>query len=370
MVDNLKILILNDYRTATGGADRMALAMADELTALGHNTIFWAPQDVVGLSYSKSPRFIMQNFFNFRIFYTLRKLIQNEAPEIIVVHSWTKQLSISCIWATQNIPTYIVTHDYFLTCPNGGQFNYSTRMLCPLNGGSFQCLTTNCDKNNYRTKLYRTVRFYLQSWILQHIKPNVVCLNRTQMKMFAKHKLNCQYVPNSLRYLTGVVQGSCGDEILYVGRPDPEKGLDRVLDASIGSKLKFSIVGPDHDTSGLAGPNVTFLGWKSGPEIEEQFHKARLLVFPSRWLEVDPLVPLEACANGVPVYCSSDNVFADTLNAYGLGDFIFKTDTDLKKNLNAMYERSGDPKLRKKFRELFDSENKLREGFITHEVTY
>lgn len=54
----------------------------------------------------------------------LNTLKENET--IIHVHTWTKVLSsaIFAIADKKNIPVFLTVHDYFLTCPNGGCYDY------------------------------------------------------------------------------------------------------------------------------------------------------------------------------------------------------------------------------------------------------
>lgn len=107
--------------------------------------------------------------------------------------------------------------------------------------------------------------------------------------------------------------------ILYVGRFDPIKGIDRLLAAVSGLKAKSPPVpirvvlvgGGEEDTpevralraagSGLGlGGSITFAGRKAHEELPDYYRAADVLVLPSHY-ESFGLVILEALACGTPV---------------------------------------------------------------------
>ena len=99
---------------------------------------------------------------------------------------------------------------------------------------------------------------------------------------------------------------SASDEVLYVGRLAPEKGVDTLLDAwrVASPPHRLTVIGDGPSRDGLvrsAPAGVTFAGRLSGAEVRDRLLRARALVFPSRWFEGQGLVGLEACAAGTPV---------------------------------------------------------------------
>ena len=356
-----RILIINDHRYPLGGADRISNEMLQFFQKKGYITKFFSYDDVDVEYYDKVWSNVLKNLFNIRVYCLLRGLIREYQPDVIFVHSWTKKLSPSCFLASRGFNVNIVAHDYFLMCPNGGQYNYRKKVKCNLKGGSLSCAFENCDKNSYLQKLYRLIRFSLQALVLGVVRPHVVCLNRMQVDMLFASKFQTTYRPNDVSYIEARFGSTVGKNILYIGRPDPEKGLDRIIDLASNVDYSFDLVGVDrNDLDDGIDEKVTFFGWCNPEQIQQRMDAARLLIFPSRWLEVDPLVPLEACSFGVPVYCSGDNLFAETLRAYGLDRFIFHNEEELVSNLGKIYKESGIAKTRKVFFRLFLDERRRR----------
>jgi len=118
--------------------------------------------------------------------------------------------------------------------------------------------------------------------------------------------------------------------VLYVGSVHFRKGLRYLIKAIAGipeSSVSVRIVGPKSNPSGIDDlsipENVTFVGTKSGSELEREYEHADLFVQPS--LEEGlSLVIGEALAAGLPVIatCSTG---ASELFSHGHGGWIVKS---------------------------------------------
>jgi glycosyltransferase involved in cell wall biosynthesis len=95
-----------------------------------------------------------------------------------------------------------------------------------------------------------------------------------------------------------------GPNVLYVGRLDEAKGVDRLLDAwaSAGSGRRLVVAGdgPLGDRV-RADPRVVALGQVSPEQVGRAMDEAAYVVVPSRFFEGYPLVVAEAFARGRPV---------------------------------------------------------------------
>jgi glycosyltransferase involved in cell wall biosynthesis len=112
-----------------------------------------------------------------------------------------------------------------------------------------------------------------------------------------------------------------GRTVLYVGRLDEAKGIDRLLDAwtaaggrdaLAGRRLVVAGDGPMADrvsAAAAADPSVRWLGQVSRDEVGRAITEAAYLVVPSRVFEGYPLVVAEAFARGRPVLtCTGGSV--------------------------------------------------------------
>jgi alpha-maltose-1-phosphate synthase len=105
------------------------------------------------------------------------------------------------------------------------------------------------------------------------------------------------------------------DEVLFVGRLEPQKNVDALLDAAAvlrdaGRQLIVRIVGDGNERKRLHAKathlrlsNVVFEGRRTPAQIAEAYARATVVVLPSTH-EGMPLVLLEAMAAGAPVVAS------------------------------------------------------------------
>ena len=113
--------------------------------------------------------------------------------------------------------------------------------------------------------------------------------------------------------------------ILYVGRLDPNKGIDTAIEAMrhLPAQARLEVIG-GWDTAeetrlrklatgeGVAG-RVHFAGQRGRAEIVEAYGRADVVVFPVRWEEPWGLVPLEAMGRGRPVVATGRGGSAEYL---------------------------------------------------------
>lgn len=99
--------------------------------------------------------------------------------------------------------------------------------------------------------------------------------------------------------------------LLFVGRHDPQKGLDILLEAMKNVErvnLHLHVIGApvvSKDTGkNLDLPNVTFHGWLDRDRVNEFISGVDAVVMPSRW-EAFGLVAIEAMRLGKPVIASN-----------------------------------------------------------------
>jgi len=106
------------------------------------------------------------------------------------------------------------------------------------------------------------------------------------------------------------VSGRPGQDVLYVGRLDEAKGIDRLLDAwRLGGRdsgRRLTVVGDGPFRSRVeevvrTDPQVRWLGQVPRAEVAEAMASAAYLVVPSRVFEGYPLAVAEAFGRGRPV---------------------------------------------------------------------
>jgi glycosyltransferase involved in cell wall biosynthesis len=114
---------------------------------------------------------------------------------------------------------------------------------------------------------------------------------------------------------------------LYVGRLDPEKGLDTLLEAFRDVPGELVLVGTGSDEErlrGLAGERVRFEGPKDRDELVASYRDADVFVLPSR-SEPWGMVLNEAAAASLPLVATEESGAAQDLIEEGVNGFRVRT---------------------------------------------
>jgi phosphatidylinositol alpha-mannosyltransferase len=124
---------------------------------------------------------------------------------------------------------------------------------------------------------------------------------------------NYAVIPNGIDYaaLASLSAARSGRTILFVGRPEPRKGLSVLLDAfrRLDGTAELVLVGP----SGSYGRGVRALGRVDDAELRQRLAEADLLCAPSLRGESFGLVLVEAMAAGLPVVASRIPGYVDVV---------------------------------------------------------
>jgi glycosyltransferase involved in cell wall biosynthesis len=108
------------------------------------------------------------------------------------------------------------------------------------------------------------------------------------------------------------------DQLLFIGRLTPEKGIETLLDAAEKANLNLHIIGDGplrslvEQRASLCS-SITYAGFSTPKEVAAALQRTRALVIASTSYEGMPLVVLEAFAAGTPVIA---------LRLGGLGEIV------------------------------------------------
>lgn len=179
------IILVNDAAYITGGAGKVAISSARQLSRHGFHVILFTAMGPVDdtlvkdgveviclyqydiLSDPNRFRAICQGLWNKKAKVEFRKLLSKYNPKNTLVHyhAWTKSLSSSIFQVTSSMefPIIVTLHDFFTCCPNGGFYNYQQEHICELKAMSLSCLLCNCDVRSYSQKIWRSIRQLVQN---------------------------------------------------------------------------------------------------------------------------------------------------------------------------------------------------------------
>ncbi len=279
------------------------------------------------------------------------KVLSSLDPKDTVIHfhTWTKSLSSSVIrkaWS-KNFKVVCTLHDFFASCPNGGFYNYNTKIACNLKPMSFSCIFTNCDSRSYLYKVWRLGRQLIQanfagmpSKISRFI--SVSSYSEKILRNFLPLHTTITKISNPIDIpKKPLLKPSKSKLFTFVGRLSPEKGADLFALAVNLAGVEACFVGEGVQFNLLKRvcPNATFLGWQDKIGVISALESSRALVFPSRWHETQGLVVAEAAALGVPSIVSDACAAIDYVEDGKTGLIFLSGDVqDLANKINNLKE--------------------------------
>ena len=360
------IVIACDYAYVEGGAAKVAIQTAVLLSKLTDYRVFFiggsgeACQELkdskescvlLGLpdlvhNPSKKDAFI-RGIYNQIVYQKTMELFRTLEPgeTILHVHTWTKVLTSAIFKAAadRGIRIFLTIHEYFLSCPNGGCFNYVQGKICELQPMSLKCICCNCDSRNYVYKLWRVLRQARQNRVLSKLDINYIFISAFQREQLKKRGVDHggrvsaihsgvsdYYIRNPIpvgdRYR---VKAEDNNLFLFVGRVTREKGADLFCEAVTRAGVKAAALGdgPMLEELKQKYPKITFPGWLTTEQVQEWKNKARCYVFSSVWYEGSPLTVPEMQAFGIPCIVTDCNSAKDTV-INGRNGWIVRPDAD------------------------------------------
>ena len=326
----MRIIVVNDHGSVTGGAAQVAIASLNGLAQIGMDVTFLSsvgPVDranidarvrIVNFGFEdvlSNPSRInaaIHGVWDLRCAQAFGLVLDeySQNDTIIHFHTWVKALSSSVIYeALQRGFRIVVTlHDYFSVCPNGGLYNYVTQSHCLIKPMSVTCALTNCDSRNYPQKVWRFVRHLAQIKIggMPTCTKNFIFVSD-----YSKNLLKPYLRPDAkffrVRNPIGIPKApaptsSQGNIFTFVGRLSPEKGGKAFAAAAkkVNVRAVFVGQGPENVEIQKINPNAELLGWNDRSGVIASMQASRAVVFPSLLHETQGLAVTEAAALGIP----------------------------------------------------------------------
>ena len=335
----MKILLVNKYHYVKGGSETYYFGLANLLTKLGHEVIFFAMADKNNHPCKDEQFFVSNVDFNgktskmqkvkagFRVLYSfeakksISALIEKEKPDIVHINLVHRHITLSIIRAIKkyNIPIVYTVHDLNCICPNHEMLvNGKVCELC-LKGKYRNCIKQKCVKGstvksalgaieaiNYkRMKIYDDIDLYITPSYFYKKKleeSGIIHPEIVHIKNFLPLDTKFKNDNEDKNYL------------LYFGRISEEKGIITLLKAmeKLQSNTPLYILGTgaleeqvkEYIKAHNLEDKVKMFGFKSGDELKKFVAQAKCIILPSEWYENGPYAIMEAMSQGKPVIVS------------------------------------------------------------------
>lgn len=337
---NMRILQVNKFYYARGGADKYFLELSQALTQAGHEVAVFSMEHPKNQATPYAKYFVSRLSFNEggfkdklktpgRVIYSLeakrkfKKLVIDFKPDIIHIHNIYHQLSPSILDVVKkfNIPVVMHLHDYKLICPNYQLFTNGHVCEACKPDHYCECTKKRCFKNSFSKSALATLEMFIHHRCLKIYAKNIHTL--IAPSAFMKQKLvEFNWPENKIKVIVNPFSASLQasekelndakseNYLLFFGRLSKEKGLLTLVEAAAKtqSNLKFAGIGEQQDMLETEAKKhnvkAEFLGFKSGEELKNIILKAKAVIIPSIWYENMPLSLLEALNLGKPVLAS------------------------------------------------------------------
>ncbi|WP_312796324.1 glycosyltransferase family 4 protein [Tianweitania sp.] len=329
------VVIINDLSRAAGGATSLALLSArllrerdvpvtfvtgdagegrTELEALGVRVVSLGSAPLLERGRARS---LLNGLYNLSAFRMMRAWIaENDRPGLVYhLHTWSRILSPAIFHALKPVAERMLihAHDYFLTCPNGLQYNFRHANTCQRTALSPACLLTHCDKRSYGQKLWRSSR--------QSVRQALFDVAAGASQVITIHpNMRATFLPAE-PFTHKLLSPQRNAKFYMISRLNPEKGFEDAAAAARLAKVQLSIIGdgPGRDLLRTHYPEVEVLGWRAKSEIGALLVDARAVVVPSRGPEPFGMAAVEAAGSGLPIIINDQANIAEEAVQGGFG---------------------------------------------------
>lgn len=341
----MKILLVNYRYFVSGGPERYMFNVKELLEKHGHTVIPFSVKcnknvpteyekyfvDPIGdkdaVYYDevkKTPKSIMQllgrSIYSFEVKKAIQREIKAEKPDLVYIIHFVNKLSPSVITGAKElgVPVVLRLSDYFMLCPrfdflcNGKVCEDCTRK------GYMCCIKNRCVKGSlaasvirvFSMKVHRLLRVYDK--VDAFITPSLFLKKKLIGNGVNRRKI--VHIPTFTNSPAEGQENVIGEYGLYFGRITKEKGVETVVkayekmpdkklvimgDADTPEGIKLKKYVKDHNLD-----NISFIGFKSGTELEDVIRNARFTIIPSIWYDNLPNTALESFKYGKPVIAS------------------------------------------------------------------
>lgn len=267
----------------------------------------------------------------------IEKLIKKEKPDIVHLHMFQHQISLSIldVFKKYNIPVVYTAHELKMICPN--YLMLSNNKVCEKCRGHqyYHCLFSKCIKNSYLKSMIAMIEAYLHYFKKSYfLIDTIIVPSKFYYQKFIEFgvtKDRLHFLPNFLPNKDDKQVLSKGDYYLYFGRISLEKGLKILINAfkTFNGKLLIAGTGPmleQYKTMVKENKqkNVVFLGHCDKERLKNIIQGSKCIIIPSEWYENCPYSAIETLELGKPIIGANIGGIPEFIEE-GKNGFIFES---------------------------------------------
>lgn len=337
----MKILLLHDYGTASGGAELQMLSLRQGLSDRDHQVRLFASDAMPVAGHTQladdtcfgttSRLQVLSQTANPSAYWRLRRVLGEFQPDVVHIRMFMWQLSPLILPLLRSRPCLYQTAVYKAICPSG------TKVLpdgspCQVAPGRV-CLTGGCLTPQTWAALMVQHQLW-QRW--RGAIDRVVALSQSMKVQLEQAGLSpVEVIYNGVPERDLRPPLSDPPTVVFAGRLVPEKGVDVLLRAFAVARshvptaqLLIAGQGPEGEAlKNLAhhlglGDSVTWLGYVVRSQMEACFDRAWVQAVPSQWEEPFGNVTTEAMMRGTAVVASAVGAQPEIIQADRTGFLV------------------------------------------------
>lgn len=327
----MRILKVHNFYLQPGGEDTVFKAEAALLRDYGHDVIEYVESNERIESLSKVS-VALGTLWSQPSYQKLKQLLEKLRPDVVHFHNTFPLISPSSYYACQDLGVSVVQtlDNQRLMCPAASFYRDGKLCLdCLGKTPPWPGVVHACYHDSHLHSAIVASMLTLHRWIRtwQTKIDRFLCSTNFYRDLFVRAGLPSQKIVVMPHFVhernVDISENQEGDYALFVGRLDPEKGINTLLDAWRHLEFPLKIRGSgrmDGDARTFVREHnmdhVEFVGRLEEYELSNLIRNARFLVMPSEgYYETFGMVIIEAYSRGVPVVASNIGVVPELVVA-------------------------------------------------------
>jgi len=315
----MKILQINNHHYNLGGTEAVYLNTIRLLNSKNHTVISLSRENTNNIKTPAKEYFVshkdnlINKFYSFDVQEIIDKIVKIEKPDIAHVHNLIGGITFSALSRLKkhHIPIVATIHDFRLMCPSYVFMNGKKEICekCKF-GGYYNCVKYKCVPGGYPKALIVSIESYMRDYLFPFEKliDKFIFVSNFSKNKFIEVNPKISTKAAQLYNFSEKEKNNLirkGKYFLFIGRLSYEKGIKTLLNAFGENKELKLIIAGDGPLKNIVeenkSQNITYVGYKSGEELNNLIKNSSFIIIPSECYENNPLSIVEAYANSKPV---------------------------------------------------------------------
>lgn len=314
----MKVLYIHNEYARPSGEEHASSELMSLLQEHGHE-VKWFKRSSAKIAGSRlgMVKSFFTGIYNPSSAQKLAIVLEDFKPDIVQVQNLYPLLSTSIFKPLKKsrIPVVMRCPNYRLFCPSGLCLDNNGKVCEKCFSGLKEgwCVLKNCEDSLFKSIGYAMRNAFAR--ITGNILRNVDCFivqSEFQRQKFIEQGIPTEKIgilPGISPVIDTIGNQNIGEAVTFVGRVSAEKGINEFVEAARKlPHIPFKVAGnidSKYQVPSDLPPNIEFLGFVDGKNLNDLYRKSRIIVVPSKWYEGFPNVIVRGMLQERPVVTTS-----------------------------------------------------------------